>query len=105
MISSGRIFAFAFGVKIFFIYEELILFIVLKILVAKVRNLLGDHYMEDLSPRLKFQPGAGLKFCSDYVENLSPGLKIFSPVFFFILYGGKVFGCLKKMYSMFVIYV
>ena len=33
------IFAFAFGVKIFFIYEGLALFIVLKISVAKVLNL------------------------------------------------------------------
>ena len=37
---SGRNFAFVFGMKIFFIYERLILFIVLKMSVAKVRNLL-----------------------------------------------------------------
>ena len=72
------------------------MFIVLKILVAKVRNLLGDHYMEDLSPRLKFQPGAGLKFCSDYVENLSPGLKIFSPVFFLFYMAGKFLAASRK---------
>ena len=40
MISCGRIFAFIFGVKMFFIYDRLILFIVLKVSVAKVRNLL-----------------------------------------------------------------
>ena len=40
MIPCGPIFALIFGVKIFFIYEGLILFIVLKMSVAKVCNLL-----------------------------------------------------------------
>ena len=40
MISCGRIFAFVFGVTMFFKYEGLILFIVLKISAGKVRNLL-----------------------------------------------------------------
>ena len=38
MISYGRIVVFDFGVKILLIYERLILFIALKISVAKVRN-------------------------------------------------------------------
>ena len=40
MVSFGRIFTVVFGVKISFIYEGLMLFIVLKISFAKVRNLL-----------------------------------------------------------------
>ena len=38
MISCGHIFAFVFGMRIFFIDEGLILFVVLKFSVAKVRN-------------------------------------------------------------------
>ena len=69
------------------------------------------HYMEDFSPGLKFQPGAGLKFCSDYMENFSSDVKIFSSVLFWFYMAGKFFGCLKKngcltkKYSLFVIYV
>ena len=40
MIPCGYLFAVIFGVKIFFIYEGLILFVVLKMSVAEVRNLL-----------------------------------------------------------------
>ena len=39
-MSCGRVFAFLFEMKTFFMYEGLILFIVLKMSVAKVRNLL-----------------------------------------------------------------
>ena len=52
----------------------------------------------------RFQPGAELKFCSDYMEKFSPGLKIFSPVLFWFYLAGKFFGCLKRKYSVFVIY-
>ena len=38
--------------------------------------------MEDFTPGLKFNLKTGLKFCSDYMENFSPGLKTFSPVLF-----------------------
>ena len=41
---------------------------------------LGPYYMENFCPGLKFQAGAGLKFCSYYMENFSLGLKIFSLV-------------------------
>ena len=60
-------------------------------------TVLRAHYMEDLSPGLKFQLGTGLKFCSDYMENFSLRLKNFSPVLCWFYMAGKFFSCLKKM--------
>ena len=61
--------------------------------------------MEDFSPGLKLQSGTGLKFCSDYMEIFSLDLKIFSSVLFWFYIAEKWFACLKKKYSMFLIYV
>ena len=64
---------------------------------------LGAHYMEYFGPGLKFQSGAGLKFSSDGSFQL--GSKNFSPVLFWFYIAGKFFGCLRKKYSMFFIYI
>ena len=37
---------------------------------------LGAHYMEYFRPGMKSQSGAGLKFCSDYMEIFSLDQKI-----------------------------
>ena len=39
------------------------------------------------------------------MKNFSPGLKIFRPVLFWFYTVGTFFGCLKKKYKMFAIYV
>ena len=56
--------------------------------------------MEDFIPGLKFQARAGLKFCSNYIETSRRVLK-----FSGFIWRESFFGCLKKKYSMFVIYV
>ena len=53
--------------------------------------------MEDFSPGLKFQSGAGLKFCSGYIyKKFQSCSENFQPCFILILHGAKFFWLPQK---------
>ena len=52
------------------IFRRILLYEICELLPMRPYDL-GAHYMEYFRPGLKFQSGAGLKFCSDYMEVFS----------------------------------
>ena len=67
---------------------------------------LGAHYMEYFCPGLKFQSGAGLKFCSDYMEIFSLDRKMLALFCFdfiqpenFLAASRKSIQCLSFMFE------
>ena len=49
------------------IFRRILLYEICELLPMRPYDL-GAHYMEYFRPGLKFQSGAELKFCSDYME-------------------------------------